>query len=434
MSLKVAIVGAGPAGFYAAEALASADETVHVDLIDRLPTPHGLIRSGVAPDHQKTKNVTRKYDQTASRDNVRYVGNVMLGRDVSVAELKEIYDAVIIAFGAEGDRPLGVPGEDKEGVYGSFAFVGWYNGHPDFVDLDPDLNTESAVVVGNGNVALDCARLLARTANEMKASDVFEDAGEAMYNSPIRDIYILGRRGPVEASFSIAEMREMGELEQGVSVVHDDQIPEELPEDMDAREARSRKPVLEVLKSFRQNRSGTKPKTVHFEFFLRPVEVLGDDRVTGIRVERTRLENGRAIGTGEIFDIPCGIVITCIGYVSREVEGLPMEWGKIVNEDGRVGPGVYCVGWAKRGPTGTIGTNRPDAQDVARLVIEDLGQGAGKPGGAALDTLLQDRGLRHTDYEDWMKIDEAEQANAPEAAPRRKFVTIPDMLAIVDEA
>ncbi|WP_417517364.1 FAD-dependent oxidoreductase [Minwuia sp.] len=433
MTLQVAIIGAGPAGFYAAEALAK-EEGVQVDLIDRLPTPHGLIRSGVAPDHQTTKKVTKKYDQTAARENVRYIGNVTMGTDVSVAELRDLYDAVIIAFGAEGDRPIGLPGEDKEGVYGSFAFVGWYNGHPDFTDLAPDLDIDAAVVIGNGNVALDCARLLVRTENEMKASDIADHAGEAIYGSGVKDVYILGRRGPVQASFSIAEMREMGELEQGISVVHDAQIPEALPEDMDPKEARSRKPVLEVLKSFRPNVSGSAAKTVHFEFFCRPVEILGDDRVTGVRVERTRLVDNRAIGTGEMFDIPCQLVIGCIGYVSREVEGLPMEGGVVVNIDGRVDQGLYCVGWAKRGPTGTIGTNRPDAQDVAARVLEDMKGGAGKPGGAGLDALLIDRAIRVTTYDDWSAIDAAEIARAKEGAPRRKFLTIPDMLSVVDEA
>lgn len=433
MTLQVAIVGAGPAGFYAAEALAK-EEGVQVDLIDRLPTPFGLIRSGVAPDHQTTKKVTKKYDQTAARENVRYVGNVAIGSDVSVDELRELYDAVIIAFGAEGDRPLGLPGEDKEGVYGSFAFVGWYNGHPDFTDLEPNLDIESAVVIGNGNVALDCARLLVRTQNEMKMSDIADQAGEAIYESPVKDVYVLGRRGPVQASFSIAEMREMGELEQGISVVHDEQIPDALPEDLDPKEARSRKPVLEVLQSFKGNRTGQAEKTVHFEFYRRPVEILGGDRVEGIRVERTRLLDNRAVGTGEMIDIPCQLIIGCIGYVSRSVPGLPMKGGIVENVDGRVAPGLYCVGWAKRGPTGTIGTNRPDAQDVAARVLEDLNGGGGKEGGAGLDRLLSGRDVRVTTYDDWNAIDAAEIARAKEGAPRRKFVTIPDMLDIIDEA
>jgi ferredoxin--NADP+ reductase len=434
MALQVAIIGAGPAGFYAAEALAAKGEGVMVDLIDRLPTPHGLIRSGVAPDHQTTKRVTKKYDQTASRENVRYVGNVTLGRDVTMDELRELYDAVVIAFGAEGDRPMGIPGEDKDGVLGSFAFVGWYNGHPDFVDLDIDLDVSDVVVVGNGNVALDCARLLARTEDEMKASDLTDEAGEVLFNSGVTDVHLIGRRGPVEASFSIAEMREMGELQRGISLVHDDQIPDDLPADMDPKEARARKAVLEVLQSFRGNTRDQAEVGVHFEFFLRPVEVLGEDRVTGLRVERTRLEDGRAVGTGEIFDIPCGMVISCIGYVSRPIDGLPMEHGKVVNDQGRVAPGVYVVGWAKRGPSGTIGTNRPDAQDVVGLLLEDMSDGTGKPGGSGLDKVLTARGIRQVSYEDWLVIDRAEQERADAEAPRRKFVTIPDMLSVVDES
>ncbi|MDF1719585.1 MAG: FAD-dependent oxidoreductase [Minwuia sp.] len=434
MTLHVAIIGAGPAGFYAAEALATKGEDVMVDLIDRLPTPHGLIRSGVAPDHQTTKRVTKKYDQTAARENVRYVGNVSLGRDVTMDQLRELYDAVVIAFGAEGDRPLGVPGEDKEGVLGSFAFVGWYNGHPDFVDLDIDLNVGDVAVIGNGNVALDCARLLARTEDEMKASDLTEEAGEVLFNSAVKDVHLIGRRGPVEASFSIAEMREMGELQRGISLVHDAQIPDSLPDGMDPKEARARKAVLEVLQSFRGNQRDAAPVGVHFEFFLRPVEILGEDRVTGIRVERTRLEDGKAVGTGDIFDIPCGMVISCIGYLSQPVDGLPMEYGKVSNDQGRVAPGVYVVGWAKRGPSGTIGTNRPDAQDVVGLLLEDMAGGSGKSGGPGLDTLLTERGIRKVTYGEWLVIDTAEQERAGPDAPRRKFITIPDMLSVVDES
>lgn len=434
MVLHVAIVGAGPAGFYAAEALAQQGDNVRVDLLDRLPTPHGLIRSGVAPDHQTTKRVAKKYDQTAARDNVRFVGNVTLGTDVTMDELRSLYDAVIIAFGAEGDRPLGVPGEDREGVFGSFAFVGWYNGHPDFVDLPVDLNVESVVVVGNGNVALDCARLIARTREEMKDSDLVDDAGHVLFNSPVKDIWLVGRRGPVEASFSIAEMREMAELQGGISVVHPEQIPDALPADMDPKEARARRPILEVLQKMKANAPGSMPRTVHFEFFLRPVEVLGDDRVTGLRVERTRIEDGRAVGTGEIFDIPCGLVITCIGYLSQEVPGLPMERGIVTNTDGRVGDGVYVVGWAKRGPSGTIGTNRPDAQDVVKLVLADLTDGTGKAGGAGLDRILAERQVRPISFSDWQAIDAAEVARADHPAPRRKFVTIPQMLSVIDEA
>lgn len=434
MVLHVAIVGAGPAGFYAAEALSQQGENVRVDLIDRLPTPHGLIRSGVAPDHQTTKRVSKKYDQTLAKENVRFVGNVSLGRDVTMDELKALYDAVIIAFGAEGDRPLGVPGEDKEGVFGSFAFVGWYNGHPDFVDLPVDLNVDSVVVVGNGNVALDCARLIARTKEEMRDSDLVDDAGHVLFNSPVKDVWLLGRRGPVEASFSIAEMREMAELQGGISVVRPEQIPDALPADMDPKEARARRPILEVLQKMKDNQPGTMPRTVHFEFFVRPVEVLGDTHVTGLRVERTKLEDGRAVGTGEIWDIPCGLIITCIGYLSQDVPGLPMDRGIVINTDGRVEDGVYVVGWAKRGPSGTIGTNRPDAQDVVKLVLADLADGAGKDGGAGLDRILSDRSVRVVDFDHWQAIDKAEIERATHPSPRRKFVTIPEMLSVIDEA
>ena len=434
MTLHVAIVGAGPAGFYAAEALSNHGEDVQVDLLDRLPTPYGLIRSGVAPDHQKTKNVARKYDQTAARDNVRYVGNVELGRDFTIDKLREIYDAVIIAFGAEGDRAMGIPGEDKEGVLGSFEFVGWYNGHPDFANAHPDLNTHAAVIVGNGNVALDCARLLVRTEEEMQSSDVAEDAGDKLFNSPVENVTVLGRRGPLEASFSIAEMREMADLQQGISLVRPDQIPTDMPDDMDPKLARAKKLNLDVLNGFRDNTADMARKSVQFEFFAQPVEVLGDDRVEGLRVERTRLVNGKATGTGETFDIPCGLVVTCIGYVCKPVDGIPMENGVIINDEGRIAPGLYCVGWAKRGPTGTIGTNRPDAQDVVKRLLADIPTGTNKPGGTALDELIANSNIRPITYEEWGFIDEAEMANADIHAPRRKFTSIPEMLSVVDEA
>lgn len=434
MTLHVAIVGAGPAGFYAAEALSNHGDDIQVDLLDRLPTPYGLIRSGVAPDHQKTKNVTRKYDQTAARDNVRYVGNVELGRDFTITQLRDMYDAVIIAFGAEGDRAMGIPGEDKEGVLGSFEFVGWYNGHPDFANAHPDLNTEAAVIVGNGNVALDCARLLVRTEEEMQSSDLTDSAGDLLFNSPVKNVTVLGRRGPIEASFSIAEMREMAELQQGISLVRNEQIPAEMPEDMDPKLARAKKLNLDVLNGFRDNTPDMAEKNVQFEFFAQPVEVLGDDAVEGLRVERTRLVDGRAVGTGETFDIPCGLIVTCIGYVCKPIEGVPMENGVIINDEGRIAPGLYCVGWAKRGPTGTIGTNRPDAQDVVARLLSDLPAGSGKPGGAALDELIANSDIRPITYEEWGFIDQAEMENAGTHAPRRKFTSIPEMLSVVDEA
>ena len=277
-------------------------------------------------------------------------------------------------------------------------------------------------------------RLIARTKEEMRDSDLVDDAGHVLFNSPVEDVWLLGRRGPVEASFSIAEMREMAELQGGISVVRPEQIPDALPADMDPKEARARRPILEVLQKMKDNQPGTMPRTVHFEFFVRPVEVLGDTRVTGLRVERTKLEDGRAVGTGEIWDIPCGLIITCIGYLSQDVPGLPMDRGIVINTDGRVEDGVYVVGWAKRGPSGTIGTNRPDAQDVVKLVLADLADGAGKDGGAGLDRILSDRSVRVVDFDHWQAIDKAEIERATHPSPRRKFVTIPEMLSVIDEA
>ena len=433
MTINVAIIGSGPSGFYTADSLLKSDRDVQIDIIERLPTPFGLIRGGVAPDHQTTKKVAKAYEKTALKDEVAYFGNVDVGTDVSMDELREIYDAIVLAVSAPTDRKLGFPGADKAGVFGSADFVGWYNGHPDFTDLSPDLNVKAVAVVGVGNVAIDIARVLVKTPAEMAATDIAEHAAKAVQASPLTDVYLLGRRGPIEAKFTNVELREMGKLENCMPIVHPDQLPDEVTGDWSDRDRRLKDRNLTTMREFLDVDPAGKGKKVHFEFFANPVEVLGGDRVEGLRVERTKVEGGRAVGTGEFFEVECGLVVAAIGYYSIPIEGVPFDQdrGIVVHQEGRVGDGVYAVGWIKRGPTGVIGTNKPDGDSEAQQILEDVANGA-KPGRQALAALLSERGVRVVNYTDWQKIEAAEIAAACGDAPRRKFVTVPEMLAALD--
>lgn len=432
MPVSVAIIGSGPAGFYTAEALVNSGVDLSIDIIEQLPTPFGLIRGGVAPDHQTTKNVAKKYEKTALMDQVRYYGNVEVGRDVSLAELRGIYDAVVLAIGAPRDRKMNIPGEDKNGVFGSADFVGWYNGHPDFCDLDPDLNVSAAAVIGVGNVAIDVARVLVRTKNELACGDIPGYAEKPILGSPIDDIYIFGRRGPVEAKFTNVELREMGKLEQSVPQVKAEVLPDGVG-DLEDREKRLKERNLATLREFAKRQPDELRKRVHFEFYASPVEILGGDRVEGLRLQRTRIEDGRAVGTGEFFDVECGLVVAAIGYRSDPLEGAPFDekQGIVPNDDGRVDDGLYAVGWIKRGPSGVISTNRPDGIAVAGYIIDDCGEG-GKAGRKAFEKILKERNVRSISYEDWKKIEAAEIENAEGEHPRKKFVTVKEMLDVLD--
>lgn len=435
MTVRVAIVGSGPSGFYTADALIKSGVDCEIDVIDRLPTPFGLIRAGVAPDHQKTKNVSRAYEKTALNDSVAYFGNVDVGKDVGIEDLKGLYDAVVLAIGSPYDRKLGVPGEDKKGVFGSADFVGWYNGHPDFRDLEPDLNTKAVVVIGNGNVAIDCARVLVKTPDEMSTTDIATHAADAIHAAPLEDVYMVGRRGPVEAKFTNVELREMGELQECTPIIDAAKIPGEVPaeEEMSDRDRRLKDKNLGTLRSFVDAEPAGRKRRVHFQFYASPVEILGEDMVEGIRLEKTEVRDGRAVGTGETYDIPCGIVIPAIGYQGQPLDGVPFDErnGVIQNDEGRVSEGVYAVGWIRRGPTGVIGTNKHDGDAASRQIQEDCTDG-GKAGRAGLKDLLTEKSVRWVDYSDWQKIDEAEKSTASEGAPRRKLTRIPEMLAALD--
>jgi ferredoxin--NADP+ reductase len=428
----IAIVGSGPAGYYCAEALQKQfGEGVAIDIIDRLPVPYGLIRSGVAPDHQSIKAVSKRYEKVALSGGVRFVGNVLVGRDLSVDELRTLYDAVILATGAPEDRPLGIPGDDLPGVVGSAAFVGWYNGHPDFADLDPPLGVEAAAVIGNGNVALDVARILSKTTAEFEASDIARHALDALARSSIRTIHVLGRRGPHQIAMTPKELGELGHLEAAVPKVDLADFP---PEGEDALLEPGMRKSVTHLREF-AGLPQDKRKTIDFDFFAMPVAVEGEGRAERLVVERTRLaEDLRSVGTGQRYTIPCGLVVGCIGYRTPPIEGVPYEHGRgrFANSEGVIGEGLYCVGWARRGPTGTIGTNRPDGFEVAEKIFAAFGAGGGgKAGGEGLEALLAERGAEPVAFADWQRIEAAEAARARPGSPREKFTSIVEMLGAI---
>jgi ferredoxin--NADP+ reductase len=431
----IAIVGSGPAGYYTAEAAQKAfGDDVRIDIFDLLPVPYGLIRTGVAPDHQSIKAVSRRYEKTALSDNVRFVGNVAVGKDVSVPELQGLYDAVVLATGAPKDRPLDIPGADLANVFGSAAFVGWYNGHPEFAALDPDLSGGTAVVIGMGNVALDVARILAKTNGEFAGSDIVGHALEALQTSIIERIVILGRRGPHQIMMTPKELGELGELERAAPHIEPRDLPDEAEDAILEPGLRKSVTLLRGYAAMPEHIRAEKPIAIEFDFFAQPVALSGDGRVEAIEVERTEVAAGRASGTGERYRIPAGLVVSCIGYRTTPIPDVPFDEraGRFANDEGRILPGLYCVGWARRGPSGTIGTNKPDGFSVVEKIREDIEAGAlgpairqGRPG---FDALAEARGLDVVTFRDWKKIEEAEERAAREGAPREKFVDVEAMI------
>lgn len=431
----IAIIGSGPAGYYTAEAAQKLwGDEVRIDIFDRLPVPYGLIRTGVAPDHQSIKAVSKRYEAVSLSDNVRFLGNVTVGRDISIAELESLYDAVVLATGAPNDKKLGLPGEDLGNVHGSAAFVGWYNGHPQFAELAPDMTGGTAVVIGNGNVALDVARILSKTRAEFAGSDIVSHALDVLDHSRIERIVILGRRGPHQIAMTTKELGELAHLERACPRVDAADLPDEGEDAL--LEPGQRKSVthLRGFAAIPESHRSDKPIDIEFDFFAAPKAILGaNGRVSGVEVERTRLDGGRAVGTGEIYVIPASLVIACIGYQTSPIPGVPFEEsaGRFANLDGRILPGLYCVGWARRGPSGTIGTNRPDGFGVVEKIAEDIGTGSGKQGGAGFDQLAAARSLKVVAFEDWKKIEAAETHRAREGAPREKFVDVERMIEAV---
>jgi len=442
--LRVAVVGSGPAGFYAAGALlASEDPPVELDMIERLPTPWGLVRLGVAPDHPKIKEVSRAFEKVAARPGFRFLGNVELGRDLTPDDLSRLYDAVVYAVGAQTDRQLGIPGEDLPGSWPATAFVAWYNGHPDFQDLSFDLSGERAVVIGNGNVAVDVARMLALTAGELAPTDTTDEAVDAIVGSGIREILMLGRRGPVQGSFTTPELIELGEL-AGADVVVD---PVELELDAaSAAELEAGTPIqrrnLETLREFAAREPSGKPKRLELRFRVSPVAILGDERVEAIEVVRNELVpdgrgSVRAVPTEEREVIPCGVVFRSVGYRGVELPGVPFDEQRatIRNEGGRVvgSQGAYCAGWIKRGPSGVIGTNKKDATETVELLLAEARSGAlPRMDGAsaeAVDALLAERGVEVVTHSGWEQIDRVERERGePHGRPRVKLTTWDELL------
>jgi len=423
---QFAVVGSGPAGFYTAEALAKAyGDAAKIDILDRYPVPYGLIRFGVAPDHQSLKAVSKRYDKVAETEGVGFIGNVCVGTDVSVEDLLGFYDAVILAIGAPHDRKLGISGEDLPGVIGSAEFVGWYNGHPDFADLDPPLDGTHAAVIGNGNVALDVARILSKTRNEFEGSDIVGHALEALDASKIRTITILGRRGPHQIAMTPKELGELGHLEATLPLVDLNDFPPR--EDDEALEPGQRKSVT-ILREFNDIRAN-RPKSMVFDFFAKPLSIEGANHAERLIVEKTELDDkGAARGTGETYEVPASLVVSCIGYTTPPIAGVPYDerGGKFLNESGRIADRLYAVGWARRGPTGTIGTNRPDGYEVAQAIAAAMpaGSSGDRAGGEGLKRLLSDRGVKPTDFADWRRIEAAEEAAARSGSPREKMVRV----------
>src|ERR1700761_2694990 len=380
-SLRAAIVGAGPSGFYAADQLLK--EGFDVDLFDALPTPFGLVRAGVAPDHPKIKSVTRVYAKTAANDRFRFFGNVTLVEQVSRSDLRERYAAVVYAFGTATDNRLGIPGEDRPGSHPATSFVAWYNGHPQFADQQFDLNGGRAVVIGNGNVAIDVARMLVLDPTELQPTDTADHAIDAFGMAGVSDVVLLGRRGPAQAAFTTPELRELGELERADVIVDPAQLEGvEVPEDGDATKRRN----VEILRDYSQRVPSGKSHRLELRFLRSPLEILGDGEdgpVTGVRVGINRLSDDgtTAVATGEEEVIECGLVLRSIGYRGTPLPGIPFDAkrGLIRNEGGRVCsevdgspcPGEYVVGWIKRGPSGVIGTNKKDANDTVARIVED---------------------------------------------------------------
>jgi len=431
---RVAVVGSGPAGFYAAAALLAADPPVEVDMLERLPTPWGLVRLGVAPDHPNIKAVSRAFERTASRPGFRFVGNVEVGRDVTHEELTSLYDAVIYTVGAQSDRRLGIPGEDLPGSWAATDFVAWYNGHPDFQHLEFDLSGERAVVVGNGNVALDVARMLALTPNELAATDTTDRAIEAIDDSGIREILVVGRRGPVQAAWTPVEVGELGELE-GADVLVD---PTDLElDEASAAELAAAPPTvrrnLDHLRDYAERQPSGKPRAIRLRFLASPVAILGEENVKAVELVRNELVDGRAVATAEREIVPCGVVFRSVGYRGVPLPGLPFDEssGTIPNEGGRVEPGVYAAGWIKRGPSGVIGTNKKDASETVQLLLEDARAGLlSRSDDDGLEQLLAEHGVEPVLYAGWEAIDVAERtAGEPHGRPRIKLLSWDELRA-----
>ena len=450
--MRIAIIGSGPAGFYAAEALLRRTDTiVHVDMFDRLPTPFGLVRGGVAPDHQSIKAVTRVYEKTAARPTFRFMGNVCLGSDVAVEELHRHYHQIVYAIGNEGDRRLGIPCEGIAGCTPATVFIGWDNGHPDYRDAKIDLSVSRVAVVGNGNVAIDAARILLRTPAELEKTDVAAHALEALRHSQVREVFILGRRGPEQASFTPPELKEFGEMDDVAPIVALEELAGcAIPETAGSSQQEKN---LKILQSFATRQAGEKTKKLYLRFLVSPTEIIAgaDGRVAGLVLEKNRLETQpdgsvNARGTGETEILKVGMVLPAIGFAAKRIDGVPYDEKNrvIANEDGRVVDPAsrnvianeYVVGWARTGPQGLIGSHKGASAHVVEHMIAD---GAGLearelPEREAIDDLLHQRGVQIVSFSDWKRLDDVEVARGERrGAPRDKIVEVDAMLSVLGQ-
>ncbi len=449
--LRVAIVGAGPAGFYAAEALLKQKELAcRIDFINRLPTPYGLVREGVAPDHQSIKAVTRVYDKLAAGEQLRYFGNACFGSDLLHEDLKRLYDAIIYAVGAQSDRKMGIPGEDLPGSLPATIFVGWYNGHPDYCDLSFDLAHERVLVVGNGNVAMDVTRILVTDPDELATTDIADHALEALRASKVREVVMLGRRGPAQAAFTTPELKEFGEL-AGVDVIVDPaDVALDSTSEASLADDKTAARNVALLRAYAERAPTGAPRRIVMRFLVSPVEILeADGRIAAVRLERNVLAQGpdgglRAQGTGAFEELACGMLLRSVGYRGVSLPGVPFNTasGTIPNVAGRVTEhgsgktvlGEYVVGWAKRGPSGVIGTNKPDSVATVAALVADIAEGLlpGATGDGDVAALLRERGVDYVSYADWKILDAHEAAHGvAQGRPRVKETRVAAMMAII---
>lgn len=451
--LRVAIVGAGPTGFYAAEHLFKRkDLAVEIDMFDRLPTPFGLVRAGVAPDHQKIKSVTKVFSRTAQKPGFRFYGNVDFGSDVSLEDLQDHYHQIIFSTGAQTDRYLNIPGADFNGHHPATEFVAWYNGHPDFRDYEFDLSQETAVVIGIGNVAMDVARILSRSEEELAKTDIADYALEALANSNIKKVYILGRRGPAQAAFTTPEIKELGEMQDAdIFVLPEEAELDPLSQEMLASGAdRGTARKVQIIQSYANNQPSGKSVEMILRFLVSPVEMYGDEngRLSGMRLVHNELyatEAGtlRPRATERFENIEAGLAFRSVGYRGVPLPGVPFNesWGVILNADGRViDPdsgkpvvGLYTAGWIKRGPSGVIGTNKPDALETVEKMLGDLANGRlldpANPSVESAEELIRQKQPNYFNFADWEKLDAIEVAEGEALGrPRLKFTTVESML------
>ena len=424
MGIKIAIIGSGPAAFYTAQSLLKEDIEYEIDIIEKLFSPYGLVRYGVSPDHQSTKNVSRVFERTLNNTNVEFFGGIEINNSPSIEDILALYDTVVIATGMAKDRDLNINNTNISGYFGATQFVNWYNGHPEYKNLSPDLSGDTAIIIGNGNVAIDCARLLVSSAKELEDTDITDYAKIALLNSGIKKVYIIGRRGPLDAKFTTVEIREMSELldcDQVLSKGTLQSISKTILEDEISKQYR-------ILTSFPEEkpRNSNKTKTVEFKFYLSPTNILGIDRISDVEFKDNLNENNKTI------TIKANLIISAIGYEGEEIEGVPTDsTGKIINNDNIIKDRLYAVGWASRGPTGVIGTNKQDGAKVAKLITNNI-KPRNSPGRNGLKLLLSRLNKRYISKEQWFLINEEEINRASNSSPRFKFTSFTDVFNFLD--